>query len=120
MPYVDSDSPNIRYSYLTLAGTIDKLVDHNEDYNRHLAESSLRSAKWLTELQHKEAMDVQISGVFSGTAKKMGITEQDVDSEQLRRGIKVEMEHTGNRDVAKIIALDHIAKDPDAYNEEIL
>jgi len=117
IPYTDSNSPGVQFSYMTLTGTADKLTDYNEDYSRYWAESSLRGAKWRSELSVKESVDVQISGVFSGVAKQKGITESDVDQEQLKRGIKTELEHTGNRDVAKIIALDHLAEDPEYYNK---
>ena len=52
-----------------------------------------------------------------GLAEKKGITEADVDSEQLRMGIEVEMEHTGDPEVAKRIALDHLAEFDNYYTE---
>ena len=36
--------------------------------------------------------------------------------EQLSKGIKVEMEHTTNKAIAKKIALDHLAEIPDYYD----
>jgi len=39
----------------------------------------------------------------------------DVDQKQLEMGIKVELEHTGNKDMAQEIALDHLAEDPKYY-----
>lgn len=39
-----------------------------------------------------------------------------VDPEQLEMGIKVEMEHTYDRDLAKEIALDHLTEDPQYYS----
>jgi hypothetical protein len=36
---------------------------------------------------------------------------------QLTKGIKVEMEHTKDRDVAKEIAMDHLFEDPNYYNK---
>lgn len=38
-----------------------------------------------------------------------------VDSEQLKIGIGVEMEHTDDPKVAEEIALDHLAEDPHYY-----
>ena len=35
---------------------------------------------------------------------------------QLSKGIKVELEHTSDEDVAKEIALDHLAEYPDYYD----
>jgi CRISPR/Cas system type I-B associated protein Csh2 (Cas7 group RAMP superfamily) len=45
-----------------------------------------------------------------GKAKSAGFTEEDADSEQLKMGIEIEREHTNNVDVAKKIALDHLAE----------
>lgn len=50
-----------------------------------------------------------------GQARKKKITARDVDSRQLKRGIAVELEHTGDRCVAQCIALDHLAEHPDYY-----
>lgn len=36
---------------------------------------------------------------------------------QLSRGVKVEMEHTKDREVAKEIAMDHLFEDPNYYNK---
>jgi len=41
----------------------------------------------------------------------------DVDAEQLRMGIKVELEHTGDRLLATEIALDHLTEDPEYYTK---
>lgn len=46
-------------------------------------------------------------------AKKVGV--KDVRKDQLRRGAKVELEHTKDPAVAKKIALDHLAEFPDYY-----
>lgn len=39
------------------------------------------------------------------------------DSKQLEEGIKVELEHTDDRDVAKEIAMDHLIEDKDYYKK---
>jgi len=49
--------------------------------------------------------------------KKPAISEKDVDPEELKMGIKVEMEHTNDPAVAKIIALHHLAEDPKYYTK---
>jgi hypothetical protein len=41
---------------------------------------------------------------------------QDIDMEQLAKGIEVEMEHTNSNIVATKIALDHLAEFPDYYD----
>ena len=45
------------------------------------------------------------------------LLEEDVDHEQLEMGIKVEMEHTKNREMSKLIALDHLYEDPQYYTK---
>lgn len=47
---------------------------------------------------------------MTGKAAETGIMPADVDSEELRMGIEVEYEHTKDRDLAKKIALDHLAE----------
>lgn len=40
----------------------------------------------------------------------------DFNAKQLEKGIKVELEHTNNREIAKEIAMDHLAEIPDYYD----
>jgi len=68
--------------------------------------------------EHKfEGYIYSILGSILGTgqAKKEKFTEKDADKEELQKGIKVEMEHTKNKAIAKRIALDHLAELPDYY-----
>ena len=53
--------------------------------------------------------------VLYGYADQMGISEKDVDPAQLKMGIEVELEHSPSRQIAKKIALDHLAEIPDYY-----
>lgn len=43
--------------------------------------------------------------------------DSDFDPEQLKNGIKVEMEHTKDSKVAKEIAKDHLTEDPNYYKK---
>lgn len=43
------------------------------------------------------------------------LTEKDVDPEELKKGIKEELEHTESEELAKEIALDHLAEEPKYY-----
>jgi len=45
------------------------------------------------------------------------LNPSDVDQKQLEMGIKVELEHSGNVDLAQEIALDHLAEDPKYYTK---
>ena len=57
----------------------------------------------------KESLDM------TGLADKDDVDEDDVCPKQLAMGIKVEMEHTKDEDVARQIALDHLTEIPDYY-----
>ena len=46
-----------------------------------------------------------------------GMRPSDFDPEQLRIGTKVELEHTGDRRIAREIAMDHLAEHPAYYKE---
>lgn len=52
----------------------------------------------------------------TGESKKKKFTEKDADKKELAMGIEVEMEHTGNKAIAKRISLDHLAELPDYYS----
>lgn len=41
----------------------------------------------------------------------------DFDSSQLTKGVKVELEHTDDKDLAKEIAMDHLTEDPSYYRK---
>lgn len=49
-------------------------------------------------------------------AEKHGVSRMDIAT-QLDKGIKVELEHTRDRTVAREIALDHLAEDPKYYDK---
>lgn len=44
-----------------------------------------------------------------------GIPDSKFDKKQLESGIKIEMEHTDDKEKAKEIAKDHLVEDPDYY-----
>lgn len=50
-----------------------------------------------------------------GEADRKNITEDDVNANELKMGIEIELEHTQDRKIAKEIALDHLAELPDYY-----
>ena len=53
--------------------------------------------------------------ITGGKADKENVTESDVNPEELKMGIKVELEHTPNKLMAKEIALDHLSELDDYY-----
>lgn len=52
---------------------------------------------------------------FQEILKKHGVSYNEL-ARQLRKGIKIEQEHTGDLDLAKEIALDHLNEFPDYYD----
>lgn len=45
------------------------------------------------------------------------LNEEDVDQDELLKGLSVEMEHTTDKRIAREIALDHLAEDPKYYTK---
>lgn len=60
-------------------------------------------------------IEANVRKIYGGKARSKGVTEEQVDPEQLKMGIEVELEHTDNRHKAKQIALDHLAEIKDYY-----
>jgi len=50
-----------------------------------------------------------------GKGDKLSV--KNVNSKELQMGIKTELEHTGDSDKAREIALDHLAEDPKYYSK---
>lgn len=46
-----------------------------------------------------------------------GRKPEDFDPEQLKKGIKVELEHSGDAPLAQEIAMDHLVEDPEYYTK---
>ena len=49
--------------------------------------------------------------------KSMSVKNYNMDPDQLKRGIEVEMEHTDDQAVAEKIAMDHLKEDPEYYSK---
>jgi len=78
-----------------------KFAEENE-YDVHEAEAKAY-----------ELATLFVNFLVGGRAVEKGFTEEDADPEQLKMGIEVEYEHTPDKEVAKRIALDHLAEAPD-------
>lgn len=69
----------------------------------------------------KSLMDLAIKHTKDKTAKKQ--SPERIEKmynhleRQLKKGTKVEMEHTDNKKIAKEIAMDHLTEDPNYYNK---
>jgi len=53
--------------------------------------------------------------INAGRFAESDYVESNFDPEQIAMGIKVELEHTTNKQIAKKIALDHLSEIPDYY-----
>jgi hypothetical protein len=87
------------------------LEKNSEEFLEKL--SAYRWNEW--ELFAEDLVKVAKELIAGGEAFKEGVTEKDVDAQQLKMGIKEELEHTPDEDIAKEIALDHLAEMPDYY-----
>lgn len=96
----------------------------------NLAYKALRSQGWLTKLYDLKdklhSQSLSIEGMYEQLdvktltpeqlAKHHGVSVKHILS-QLDKGIKVELEHTSDKKVAKEIALDHLKEDPNYYTK---
>jgi hypothetical protein len=64
---------------------------------------------------YKKLLAEWVDMIKGGLADKK--KPEDFDPKQLAMGIEVEMEHTGNRKLAKEIAMDHLSEDPKYYTK---
>lgn len=71
---------------------------------------------WSTHPFGKQAMKAEIEDITEeGLSVEEDVGAKDVDPDELAMGIQVEYEHTGNKDLARKITLDHLAEIPDYY-----
>lgn len=69
------------------------------------------SAYLLIKLTDEDESNILMGG------KGDDLSEDEVDQDELLKGIGVEMEHTTSKRIAKEIALDHLAEDPKYYTK---
>jgi hypothetical protein len=68
--------------------------------------------KYLTVLNEENPESIPVG-------KHNNVPDSDFDSEELKKGIKIEMEHTDNKEFAKCIAKDHLSEIKDYYTRLI-
>jgi hypothetical protein len=83
-------------------------VGWRQDTQRHYLAAKYGSAGEYSSRKWKDV-------IKGGYADKK--VPQDFDPMQLKKGIKVEMEHTNNRKIAMEIAMDHLTEFPNYYVE---
>lgn len=70
----------------------------------------------LVELFEKEKLPTVKTYEPSYIAKKHGVSKSVIEA-QLKKGVKVEFEHTQDEVKAREIALDHLLEDPHYYDK---
>jgi hypothetical protein len=69
------------------------------------------------EERHKRYLKEKNAQLPGGKADKAGKTASDFNPSSLRKGMKVESEHTPNKTLQKFIAEDHLTEDPKYYEK---
>lgn len=97
----------------SLKPTLCKLVDVIEirDYDEWTTDKSDAPVAWKRRTMRQERKNP----IKGGIGDKLSVS--DVDKNELRMGLKVEMEHTDDPDVALDIVLDHLKEDPKYYTK---
>lgn len=102
-------------------GTAMKILKNKLKKHAGLSEERTTLADYLRRDAHAHVRegieDVNFVEAFikKGRAYEKGFTDKDADAKELEMGIKVEMEHTDNKDISKRIALDHLTECVDYY-----
>ena len=99
---------NIAFKILRTNGIIDKLYDHR----KVLLSRQLSLDEELAKQNQLDKPTLTIDEL----AKKHSVRRKDI-IDQLVKGIKVEMEHTSDKSVAREIAMDHLGEDPEYYTK---
>lgn len=105
------------------------MKDSNAIFKKYLDDSFAKTnmSKTMGDLNNfknkigrNESLDTSKLKSFKDLVNKHGKTTKDVEKvlrTQLKMGIKVEMEHTDNKSLAKKIAMDHLYEDPKYYTK---
>jgi len=102
---------NLAYKVLRSQGVITKLYDLRDKlHSQRLSIEGMYSVEEADEKMYKHTPTVEQLVI------KYKVPKRDILI-QLEKGIKVELEHTTERSIAREIALDHIGEDPHYYNK---
>jgi len=96
---------NLAYKAVRKQGLVQDLYD---------LKSQLHGEKLSIEEEHKLLNKPTLT--VAELAEKHGVSRMDI-AKQLDKGVKVELEHTKDKSVAREIALDHLAEDPKYYDK---
>lgn len=98
-------------------GLLKLLAFHKKPTKNQLHQFISDSSKSLN-ISH-DALEEKIIGVLlaslSGIGKHNSVPDSKFNTKQLQMGIKSELEHTNNKEIAKLIAKDHLSEISDYY-----
>jgi hypothetical protein len=102
---------NLAYKVLRSQGVITKLYDLRDKlHSQRLSIEGMYSVEEADEKMYKHTPTIEQLVI------KYKVPKRDILI-QLDKGIKVELEHTTDRNIARKIALDHMREDPHYYNK---
>jgi hypothetical protein len=102
---------NLAYKVLRSQGVITKLYDLRDKlHSQRLSIEGMYSVEEADEKMYKHTPTIEQLVI------KYKVPKRDILI-QLDKGIKVELEHTSERNIARKIALDHMREDPHYYNK---
>ena len=107
---------NLDKAFSTISLNASTMGDHmkyKQGFSEQSLEGGLADGKTLMDLAQKHAYDDSTDSTSKDKIKDM-YKELKL---QLDKGIKVEMEHTKSRVMAKEIAMDHLSEDPKYYDK---
>jgi hypothetical protein len=88
------------FSQISLnTSTLGDHMKYKQGFKEEKLEGGIADSKSLDELAKKHKVDIKVL------------------TKQFNKGVKVEMEHTDNKQMAKEIAMDHISEDPKYYDK---
>ena len=70
---------------------------------------------WKDSYESEFGKDSKIVKDFFKQGHSKGKSPLDFDIKEIRRGLKIELEHTNNEIIAMKIVMDHLSEDPDYY-----
>lgn len=111
------DLPNVLKESTLQEDLIDFLSDNPNPPDDEVHEWAERNGYEVDDIEEEiyKFATLYIDFLTGGKFNESDLGEEDVDPEELRMGIEVEMEHTLDRNTAKRIALDHLLEIPDYY-----
>jgi predicted nucleotidyltransferase len=102
---------NLAYKMLRSQGVITKLYDLRDKLH-----SQRLSIEGMYSIEEDNEQMYRTTPTIEQLVIKYKVPKRDILI-QLDKGIKVELEHTSDRNVARKIALDHMREDPHYYNK---